>query len=230
MRDDRRRELTPRDLHRQRHKEQIARRRLVAALVLLGLIILIIVLVATCGSKDEVTTTTTTGGETTTTALAQTSFTADLIATDTAIDGTGTFTLTYDSANESLAFDLMLDGVNAPRVANIYETGSDGTGTVVYVLYADNTVTGVFTDRLAQGTIDVANLTGSLEGGTIADLVQLIRDGKAYVGVGTKSTPVDAIRGDLLETATSGTGSTDSSGTTDTTGDTSSSDTTDTTG
>jgi hypothetical protein len=227
MRDDRRRELTPRELHRQRRKEQIARRRLVAALVLLGLIILIIVLVATCGSKDEVTTTTTTEGETTTTTLTATSFTADLTGTDT--EGTGTFTLTYDPENEALAFDLMLDGVNAPTVANIYETGDDGKGTVVYVIYADDTESGDYTGRLAEGTIEVASLTGSLEGGTIGDLIQLIRDGKAYVGVGTKDTPVDAIKGDLVETTTGSTDTSDDTGSSDTTDDTSSSDTTDTT-
>jgi hypothetical protein len=227
MRDDRRRELTPRELHQQRRKEQIARRRLVAALVLLGLIILIIVLVATCGSKDGTTTTTTTGGESTTTTLAATSFTADLTGTDT--EGTGTFNLTYDPDTEALAFDLTLDGVTAPRVANIYETGDDGKGTVVYVLYADDTVTGDFTDSLAAGPIEAASLTGSLEGGTIADLIQLIRDGKAYVGVGTKDTPVDAIKGDLVETATGSTDTSDDTGSSDSTDDTSSSDTTDTT-
>jgi hypothetical protein len=221
MRDDRRRELTPRELHRQRRKEQIARRRLVAALVLLGLIILIIVLVATRGSKDGATTTTTTEGQTTTTTLTASSFTADLTGENT--EATGTFTLTYDPDTEALSFDLTLDGVNAPTVANIYETG-DGTGTVVYVIYADDTEAGEYTGRLAEGSIEEASLTGSLEGGTIGDLIQLIKDGKAYVGLGTKDTPVDAIRGDLTETMTDGTGSTD------TTEDTGTSDTTDTTG
>ncbi len=86
-------------------------------------------------------------------------------------------------------------------------------------VYADDTETGDYTGRLAEGTIDEASLTGSLEGGTIGDLVQLIRDGNAYVGVGTADTPVDAIKGDLIETTTD---------TTDT-DDTSSGDTTDTT-
>lgn len=225
MRDDRRRELTPRELHRQRRKEQIARRRLVAALILLGLIILIIVLVATCGPKGSETSTTTTSGETTTTTLAASTFTADLTGDDT--EATGTFTLTYDPDTEALAFDLMLDGVNAPTVANIYETGDDGTGTVVYVIYADDTETEEYTGRLAEGPIDETILTGSLEGGTIGDLIQLIRDGKAYVGVGTADVPVDAIKGNLVETTTD-TETTDTEST-DTTDDTESSETTETT-
>jgi hypothetical protein len=227
MRDDRRRELTPRELHRQRRKEQIARRRLVAALVLLGLIILIIVLVATCGSKDEATTTTTTSGETTTTTLTATEFTADLTGTDT--EATGSFTLTYDPDTEALAFDLMLDGVTAPTVANIYETGDDGAGTVVYVIYADDTETEEYTGRLAEGTIDETLFTGSLEGGTIGDLIQLIRDGKAYVGVGTADVPVDAIKGDLVETTTGTTDTSDDTDSSDTTDDTSDGSTTETT-
>ncbi len=70
---------------------------------------------------------------------------------------------------------------------------------------------------LAQGTIDEANFTGSLEGGTIGDLVALIKDGKAYVSVGTTANPVDAIRGQISETTTSTTG--DDTGSTDSTGE-----------
>lgn len=217
MREDRRRELTPRELYQQRRKEQIARRRLVAALVLLGLIILIIVLVATCGGKDETTTTTSSSGETTTTTLTASEFTADLVGDDT--EASGALTLTYDPETEALTYELMLDGVVAPTVANIYEKGDDGAGTVVYVLYADDTEEEEYTGRLAEGTIDEASLTGSLEGGSVADLIQLIRDGKAYVAVGTADTPTEAIKGDLIETMVDDTTDT-SDETTDTSDDT----------
>jgi len=216
MRDDRRRELTPRELHRQRRKEQVARRRLVAGLVLLGLIILIIVLVATCGGGDDGTTTTSLSDETTSTTLTASMFVADLTGDET--EATGVLTMTYDPDSDIFGFELMLDGVVAPTVANIYEAGDDGTGTVVYVLYADDTEEGEYTGRLAEGTIDPENFTGSLEGGTIGDFIQLIRDGMAYASVGTADTPVDAISGDIIETMTE-----------DTTDETTGDETTDTT-
>ena len=63
------------------------------------------------------------------------------------------------------------------------------------------------------------SLTGSLEGGTLGDLIALIKDGKAYVSVGTTQTPVDRIRGQIAETATSTTDTTGDTGSTDSTGE-----------
>ena len=74
-----------------------------------------------------------------------------------------------------------------------------------------------FSGVLAQGTIDETKLTGSLEGGTVGDLIALVKDGKAYVSVGTTAHPVDAIRGQISETTTSTTG--DDTSSTDTTGE-----------
>jgi hypothetical protein len=200
MRDGRRRELTPREMHRQRRQEQIQRRRLVAALILLGLIILIIVLVATCGRGDEGATTTTTDGTTTTTTLTAVTFAAELIGEDT--EGTGEFLLAYDPDFEELSFELLLDGVDSPTTANLYEVAEDDgePGSPLYSLYADTTEEGEYTGRLAAGIIDETDLQGSLADGTLADLIELIREGRVYVGVGTADTPIDALRGELVET------------------------------
>jgi hypothetical protein len=221
MRNDRRRELTPRETYRQRRKAQIQRRRIAALACLLVLIILIIVLVATCGGGGQGTTTTTKSTESTSTTLAAASYSADLSGDNT--PATGTLTLTYDPVNEELTYELMVDTVTSPTAANIYEHADDGTDTVVYVLYADDTEQSEYTGRLAQGSIDEASLTGPLEGGTLGDLVALIKDGKAYVGVGTKDTPVNAITGQIAQisedtgdTSSTDTVSTDESGSTDT--------------
>jgi hypothetical protein len=225
MRNDNRRELTPRELQRQHRKEQIQRRRLVAALVLLGLIILIIVLVATCGGStdEETTTTTTTNGETTSTTLGTATYEADLTGADSVpaveTDATGSFLMTYDPENEELTFNLDVENLTAPSVANIYEGAEGEEGTAVYTLFAGPAESGDYSGVLAQGTIDEASLTGSLKGGTLGDLIALINDGKAYVSVGTTMTPVDRIRGQIAETATSTTDTTGDTGSTDTTGE-----------
>jgi hypothetical protein len=206
MRNDRRRELTPRETYRQRRKAQIQRRRIVAMTCVAVLIIVIIVLVATCGGGSGQGTTTTKSTETTSTTLAAASYSADLSGDDSS--ASGTLTLTYDPVAEELSYELMVDTVNSPTVANIYEHADDGTDAVVYVLYADDTEQDEYTGRLAQGTVDEASLTGPLDGGTLGDLIALIKDGKAYVGVGTKDTPVNAISGQIAESSVD-TGSTD---------------------
>jgi len=56
---------------------------------------------------------------------------------------------------------------------------------------------GVFAVRRAEGTIAEQDLTGPLRDKTIADLIALLEDGGAYVSIGNKSHPVDAIRGQI---------------------------------
>lgn len=228
MPNDNRRELTPRELQRQRRKEQIKRRRLVAVVCLLVLIIVIIVLVATCSGSGDEGTTTTNNGETTSTALGVTKYQADLTGANSVpaveTDATGTLSMDYNSASEELTYSLEVTALTAPSTATIYE-GADGEkGAAVYTLFGGPAEQSDYSGVLAQGTVDPADFTGSLKGATVADLIALIKDGKAYVSVGTTAHPVDAIRGQISETTTSTTGdasSTDSTGegeTTTTTG------------
>jgi CHRD domain len=221
MGNDNRRELTPRELQRQRRKEQIQRRRLVAGLCLLGLIIVIIVLVTTCsGSKNGGTTTTT--GETTSTALGAATYTANLTGADAVppvqTDATGTFLMSYDRETKALTYSLTVTAITSPSTATIYEGAAGEPGAAVYTLFPGPAQQGEFTGVLAKGPIDETNLTGSLEGGTLDDLIALIKDGKAYVSVGTTANPVDAIRGQIAESSSGAetTVSTDESDTTDT--------------
>jgi CHRD domain len=238
MRNDHRRELTPRELHRQRRKEQIQRRRLVAILCLLGLIVLIIVFAVTCNSGGTPSTTTR-SSDTTSTTLGAATYKADLSggsavpAVDTT--ATGTFSMTYDPLSEELSFVLNIKGLGSPSVANIYKGAEGDSGTPVYTLFAGPAESGDYSGILAQGIIDEASLTGALEGGGLGDLIQLVKDGDAYVSVGTTDNPIDAIRGQISlsaddTTSTENTSGSDTSDTTDTTGGTSSSSTTDTTG
>jgi hypothetical protein len=133
--------------------------------------------------------------------------------------------MTYDPDAEALTYNLDVKNLTAPSVATIYEGAEGDEGTAVYTLFAGPAESGDYSGVLAQGTIDVTSLTGSLEGGTLGDLIALILAGKAYVSVGTTETPVDRIRGQIAESAvdtettdTTDEGGTSSSGTTDTTG------------
>ncbi|MCL4371136.1 MAG: CHRD domain-containing protein [Chloroflexi bacterium] len=189
---------------RKRRAEQIRRRRIVLAVAVLALIVLIVSL-SVALSNGGSSTTSTTGGpgnnESTTTGLGAASFSADLKGADSVppvqTESTGTLTLDYDSAAQTLSFKLDLDGLTSPSNAAIYEGAPGSTGTVVYVLFAGPAKTGVYQGELASGTIDEANLTGSLAGQTIGDLVALIQSGNTYVSVGNASHPVDAIRGQI---------------------------------
>jgi hypothetical protein len=218
MRDDRRRELTPRDLQRQRRKEQIQRRRLVAVLCLLGLIIVIIVLVATCGPSDSPTSTSSTGGSSTSTTLGTTEFKAELVSSDT--DATGTLTMNYDPSTEELTYELYLNGVDSPTTAALFEGAEGEEGVNIYSLYADTSETGPITARIAEGSISVAKFTGTLEGKTLADLVQLLTDGSVYVSVGTADTPTDALRAQIAQSPSDTTLSSDDTSDTSDTSDT----------
>jgi hypothetical protein len=244
MSNGRRREMTSRELQRQRRKEQIQRRRVVAILCLVGLLCVIVVLATTCGSKGSgggsgtSSTTTPSNGSTTTTSLGAASFSAALTGKESvpAVDtsATGTFTLTYDPATQTLSYELHLKGVDSPRVADIYEGAVGDAGTPAYVLYPQSTKeSGAYTGRLAKGDVDESALMGSLGGKTLADLIALIRNGNAYVSVGTKANPVDGIRGQIVEATSSDTTTSTANGTDDTsssTDDTSGADTTSTAG
>ena len=134
-------------------------------------------------------------------------------------DATGSFLMTYDPEAEELTYNLEVEALTAPSVATIYEGAEGDEGTAVYTLFAGPAEEGDYSGVLAQGTIDETSLTGSLEGGTLGDLIALIKDGKAYVSVGTTQTPVDRIRGQIAESTVDTTDTTGDTGSTDTTGE-----------
>lgn len=190
------------DPARQRRAQQIYRRRLVVGVFLLALIILIIVLVIACpGGSDETGTTTTETSETTSTSLIAATYTAFLTGDESVppvkTESTGTLTLTYDPEVPALTFKLEIDGLTDTTVAAVYEGATGSSGIAVYTLFAGPTEEGQFRGVLAEGAIEDADLTGTLAGKTVGDLIALIKDGNAYASVGNKSHPVDAIRGQI---------------------------------
>lgn len=193
---------SPDERARERRAQQVYRRRMVLGLFLLALIILIIILVIACpGDTDETGATSTDTSQSTSTSLIAATYTAVLIGDDSVppvkTDSTGKLTLTYDPEVPELTFLLEIDGLTDTTSAAIYEGAAGTNGTAVYTLFAGPTVEGQKFGELASGTIEDVDLTGTLAGMTVADLIALIKDGNAYASVGNKSHPVDAIRGPI---------------------------------
>lgn len=194
-----------RERARERRAKQVQRRRLVLGVGILALIILIAALaIGLSGDSDTAETTSTTGGgesETTVSPVAAT-YTAYLTGADSVpsveTEATGGLTLTYDPDTDSISFVLELDGLTNPSSATIYEGASGESGNAVVTIFAGPTDVGLFRGQLAEGEITAADLTGTLAGKSVADLVALIKDGRAYVSVGNTSHPVDAIRGRIM--------------------------------
>ena len=102
--------------------------------------------------------------------------------------------------NEDLTevqFKLIVANIENVTAAHIHLGAPGVPGGVVLPLYggggAGNNVNGI----LAQGTLTAANLSGVLAGATLADLVDEILAGNAYVNVHTTQNPPGEIRGQL---------------------------------
>ena len=185
---------------RQRRAEQVQRRRMALGISVLALLVLVLILVISCPGGDDTATTTTEGS--TNTSLVSATYTAELTGAESVpvvrTAATATLTLTYDDETEELSYVLeVTHSITNPSVATIYEGTPGASGTAVYTLFAGPTKSGTFQGTLAEGVIFGEDLVGPLRGGTVADLIALVKDGKAYVSIGNTSHPVDAIRGQI---------------------------------
>lgn len=205
---------------RQQRAEQVQRRRVAFGIVALGLIILAVALAVGLSGDDEAvvaTTDTTEGVIQSGTYSALLTGAESVPAVNTVAEGT--LDLVYDAEDEKLTFSLKITKkLTNPTVASIYQGTPGDSGDAVYTLFvADDPNAGTYQGTLAEGTVVAMDLIGPLSGGTIKDLLALIEDGEAYVSVGNKSHPVDAIRGQIEPNEATGT--TDETAATDTTDD-----------
>ena len=186
---------------RQKRQEQIQRRRLALGVSLLAVIVLVIALAIGLSGGDDTATTTTTA--TSLQPLESGTYSAELTGAESVpavkTEAAATFVMTYDTETKELTWVLEITHVlTSPTRADIYQGAPGTSGTSVYTLYvAGAGEEGAKTGVLAEGVIDETKLVGPLQGGTLADLIQLIKDGNAYVSIGNKSHPVDAIRGQI---------------------------------
>jgi len=195
-------EPTDRERARQRRVDQVHRRRMALGVGLLALLVLVLVLVLACPGEEESATTTTVPEDGTDVTLISASYTAELTGDQSLppvrTAATGLLTLTYDAETEEFSYVLeVTHSITNPSVATIYEGTAGTSGTAVYTLFAGPMKEGTFVGTLAEGLIFGEDLIGPLRGGTVADLIALIKEGNAYVSIGNQSHPVDAIRGQI---------------------------------
>lgn len=114
--------------------------------------------------------------------------------------GVAIFQLSPDGTE--LSYRLIASNIENILQAHIHWPGAAGTNAgVVAFLYPDappaELIPGRHDGTLATGTITSADLIGPLAGMTIADLVDGILAGNAYVNVHTTANPGGEIRGQL---------------------------------
>ncbi len=118
---------------------------------------------------------------------------------DTPAHGTATFTLS--KTGKSLRFRLYVADIDGVSMAHIHIGPAGQEGPVAVWLYPSHPPAmvkkGKFTGVLATGIITARRLQGPLKGKTIADLVQEIKNGDAYVNVHTTAHPAGEIRGQI---------------------------------
>ena len=116
-------------------------------------------------------------------------------AVTTAAEGSAVFELSADG--KALAYVLTVKDIENATAAHIHAGKVGENGGVVVGLFAGPKKEGKFSGELAKGTITADKLTGSLGGKTVADLVEMLRSGGAYVNVHTTRNPPGEIRGQV---------------------------------
>jgi hypothetical protein len=113
--------------------------------------------------------------------------------------GQAIFQLSRDGSE--LHYKLIVANIENVIMAHIHLGPVGETGPVVVWLYPDGPppqeIPGRFDGVLAEGTITSENLVGPLAGATLADLIDEIQAGNAYVNVHTVQNPPGEIRGQI---------------------------------
>jgi len=110
---------------------------------------------------------------------------ADEVPARQASPATGVARFEVSSDGLSIQYTLSVQNITNPMMAHIHIGAKGVNGPVVVPLYAGQPNAGPFSGVLGQATITAANLTGPLQGKTIADLLSAMRSGNTYVNVHT---------------------------------------------
>ena len=118
---------------------------------------------------------------------------------DTRAQGQAIFQLSADGTE--LSFKLIVANIENVTMAHIHQGARGVNGPVVAWLYPDGPppqlIAGRFNGVLAEGALGEAALVGPLAGEPFEALVELIRDGEAYVNVHTQQFPAGEVRGQI---------------------------------
>jgi hypothetical protein len=168
--------------------------KMLLSIVLVGLIL------AGCGTNVA-----TEAGAVERAALGERSFVAVLSGAeevppvDTRARGQASFQLSHDGTE--LSYRLIVANIENVSMAHIHLAPAGANGPVVAWLYPGGPppqlIEGRFQGVLAEGTITAGDLVGPLAGATLADLVDELSAGNAYVNVHTSQFPPGEVRGQI---------------------------------
>ncbi len=120
-------------------------------------------------------------------------------AVETDATGQAIFNLSKDGM--TLSYKLIVANIENVRMAHIHLAAAGSIGGVVVWLYPSGAppvlIEGITNGILAQGEITADNLTGSLAGQTLKDLIENMKSGNAYVNVHTVAFGGGEIRGQI---------------------------------
>jgi CHRD domain len=134
-------------------------------------------------------------------------FTAKLSASNevppvtTTASGIANFQIFPVGHQETLKYQLYLKNISGVTGAHIHKGKQGENGPVVADLFGTPSMSGPPTGKinglLTAGTLYESKLTGPLTGKTIDILVNMIRNGNAYVNVHTTTNPNGEVRGQI---------------------------------
>lgn len=120
-------------------------------------------------------------------------------AVDTNATGVAKFQLNHDGTG--LDYRLNVANIENVTMAHIHMAPRGRNGPVVAWLYPSGPppqlIEGRTDGTLATGTLTSEDLVGPMAGAEIEDLVELIRQGRAYVNVHTQQYPGGEVRGQI---------------------------------
>jgi hypothetical protein len=114
--------------------------------------------------------------------------------------GSGVASFQLSSDGKSMTYQVNLTNMNNVMASHIHSAKQGQNGPVVVGLF-NPSMSGppikAVNGMLAKGTITAANMTGSMAGKQMSDLVSLIKSGGAYVNVHTTKNMNGEIRGQV---------------------------------
>ncbi len=114
---------------------------------------------------------------------------------------TGQAIFQLSKSGDELSYKLIVANIQDVTQSHIHLAPAGANGGVVAWLYPSEPpavlIPGKFNGVLAEGTITAADLTGSLAGMDLSDLIAEIEAGNAYVNVHTSAYPGGEIRGQI---------------------------------
>lgn len=114
---------------------------------------------------------------------------------------TATGLAVFEMTPQGLRYWVYVNNLNNVQMGHIHIAPAGQNGAVTVWLYPPappaRPIAGVFSGLLQEGTITNANLTGPLQGRTLADLIAAMNAGNAYVNLHTNQFPGGEIRGQI---------------------------------